>query len=112
MFHLYSLAKRSGLSHHPLGNHFGLTPLLGSYLRKAGVADIQQEAHVVDFSVGAPAHDAMIEDARAAFKLTQPALVRLGIASQPELDTLYEQLLDEVESPDFRALLYFLRIWG
>ena len=105
-------ARRAGLSQHPLGHHLGITPMLGHYLQQAGVAQIQQEAHVIDFSAGAPAHRAMIENFKVAYKQLQPYIVRQGIATQQELDTLYEQLLDELEAPDFRALWYFLRIWG
>ena len=34
--HAYRSARRAGLSHHPLGHHFGVTPLLGHYLQQAG----------------------------------------------------------------------------
>lgn len=110
--HAYRSARRAGLTHHPLGHHFGITPLLGSYLQQAGIAEIQQEAHAIDFSAGMPAHQALVENAKAVHKLVQPYIVRQGVATQPELDTLYAQLLEEIESPDFRALWYFLRIWG
>ncbi len=110
--HVYSSARRVGLSQHALGHHFGVTPLLGHYLQQAGVAQMHQEAHVIDYSAGTPAHRAIVEDLEIAGKLVQPFIVRQGIASQQELDALYEQLLEELESPDFRALWYFLRIWG
>ena len=107
-----SSARRAGLSQHPLGHHMGITPLLGSYLQQAGVTQIQQEAHVIDYSAGAPAHRALVENFKVGLKLLQPYVVRQGLATQQELDALYERLLDEFESPDFRALWYLLRIWG
>ncbi len=108
----YSSLRRTGLSQHPLGHHLGLTPLLGQYLQKAGVAQIQQEAHVIDFSAGAPAHRAIVEDLKVVYKLGQPYIVRQGLVTQQELDELHERLPGELEAPDFRALWYFLRIWG
>ncbi len=112
LLHLFSSARRAGLGQHPLGHHMGITPLLGYYLQQAGVAQIQQEAHAIDFSVGAPGHRAIVEDLKVGHKLVQPYIVHQGIATQQELDELYERLPDELESPDFRALWYFLRIWG
>ncbi len=105
-------ARRAGLSQHPLGHHLGITPMLGSYLQQAGIAQIQQEAHVIDFSAGAPAHRAVVENFKVAYKLIQPYILRQGLATQQEVDELYEQLPDQLEAPAFRGLWYFLRIWG
>ena len=110
--HVYRSARRAGLSHHPLGHHFGITPLLGRYLREAGFAEIQQEAHVLDYSAGMPGHRAVTEVIKAGTRLVQPFIVRQGLATQQELDGLHERSIDEMESPDFRGLWYFLRIWG
>jgi hypothetical protein len=110
--HAYRSARRAGLSHHPLGHHFGITPLLGRYLQQAGFVEIQQEAHVLDYSAGAPSHRDVTEVIKAGNKLVQPFILRQGVATQQELDGLYEQSLDELASPDFRGLWYLLRVWG
>ena len=112
LLHNFRSARRAGLSHHPLGHHMGITPLLGRYLQQAGVTEIRQEAHVLDLSAGAPGHLAIIENLKIAQKLVQAHIVRQGIATQQELDALYEQLLNEFDSPDFRGIWYFLRVWG
>jgi len=67
---------------------------------------------VIDFSAGAPAHRAIVEDLKVVYKLGQPYIVRQGLVTQQELDELHERLPGELEAPDFRALWYFLRIWG
>ncbi len=67
---------------------------------------------MIDFSAGAPAHHTIVEDLKVGYKLLQPYIVRQGAAAQQDLDELYEQLLDELEAPGFRALWYFLRTWG
>jgi len=102
----------TGHSHHPLGNHFGITPMLGCFLSDAGCQNIQQRAYVVDYSAGAPAHQSMHENMRVGQKLVQPLFIKLGLATQEQLDELYDQSQAEMLSEDFRALLYILRIWG
>ncbi len=103
---------RTGHSLHPLGLHFGITPMLGRFLRDAGCQDIQQRAYVVDYSAGAPAHQSMFENMRVGQKLVQPLYIKLGLATQEQLDELYNQSQAEMLSADFRALMYILRIWG
>lgn len=110
--YVYLSARRAGLSQHPIAHHMGITPMLGRYLAQAGATEIRQEAHVVDFSAGAPSHRAVAEDFRIGYKLMQPYILRQNLATQEELDTLYQQLLDALDAPDFRALIYLLRIWG
>src|SRR5260370_36899582 len=39
---VYSSARRTGISQHPLGPHLGITPLLALYLQQADVVQIQQ----------------------------------------------------------------------
>jgi ubiquinone/menaquinone biosynthesis C-methylase UbiE len=41
----------AGHSYSPDGRHLGVTPLLGHFLRQAGCQHIQQQAHVIDYSV-------------------------------------------------------------
>src|SRR2546429_382273 len=62
---VYSSARRTGISQHSLGHHLGITPLLGLYLQQANVVQIQQEAHVIDFSAGAPGYRTIVEDLKA-----------------------------------------------
>ncbi|GHO93932.1 hypothetical protein KSF_039800 [Reticulibacter mediterranei] len=103
---------RTEHSFHPLGNNFGITPMLAHFLREAGCQDIQQRSYVADYSAGAPAHQAMFENMRVGQKLVQPFLIKLGLATQEQLDELYNQSQTEMLSEDFRALLYILRAWG
>lgn len=103
---------RTGHSFHPRGVNFGITPLLGRFLQDAGCQNIQQRAHVVDYSAGSPAHQPMCANMKVGQKLIQPLLVKLGLATQEELDTLYNQSMAEMMSDDFRGLMYILSVWG
>jgi ubiquinone/menaquinone biosynthesis C-methylase UbiE len=92
--------------------HFGITPMLEAFLRQAGCQDIQKKAHVLDFSAGAPAYFSHYENYKVGGKLGQPFLIKAGVATQEELDELYERQLAEMYSDSFRGLFYFLAVWG
>lgn len=96
----------------PGGDHSGVTVMLPSFLREAGFARIQYEARAVLYSFGAPAHLTMVENLTIGLKLIQPFLLRQGVAKQGELDTLYEGVVKDMRTEDFRAMVYYLRIWG
>lgn len=90
----------------------GTTPLLARLLRDAGYQNIQQRAHVMDYSVGTEAHEGIYQNNMVAFKLIQPFLLQAGVTTQEEVDQLYEQMLLEMQSPDFCGLAYLLTVWG
>ena len=102
----------SGHGFSPDGRHLGTTPLLARFLRDAGYQNIKQRAHVMDYSVGEPAHEGIYQNNLVAFKLIQPFLLQAGETTQEELDQLYEQMLVEMRSADFCGLAYFLTAWG
>lgn len=104
--------SRAGKGFAADGNSFGLSPLLSRFLLQAGFGSIKMVPHVLDFSIGTPAHEGYYENFTVANKLLQPFLVKMGIATQEELDRLYEHLLIEMRSDDFYALWYFLSAFG
>lgn len=96
----------------PDGQNWGITPMLGHFLQQAGCLNVRQQAYVLDFSAGTEANISNYENFKVAYKLVQPFLVKTNVASQEELDTLYNQMLAEMMQPDFRALWYYLGVWG
>ena len=102
----------AGQSFSPNGLHVGITPMLGRFLRNAGFQHIQKKAHVIDFSSGEEAHTGFYQDLKLGFKLGQPFMVKRGATTQEELDRLYEQALDEMQSDEFCALWFLLTVWG
>jgi ubiquinone/menaquinone biosynthesis C-methylase UbiE len=96
----------------PEAQHLSLTPMLEVFLREAGCQHIEQKAYAVNFSAGARAHWSTYENYKVALKLAQPYLVRMAVATQEQLDALYEQALAEMLAPDFRAVSYMLNVWG
>jgi ubiquinone/menaquinone biosynthesis C-methylase UbiE len=102
----------SGHGFSPDGRHVGTTPLLARFLRDAGYQNVQQRAHVMDYSAQTEAHEGNYQNIMVGFKLFQPFLLRAGETTQEELDQLYEQMLVDMRSADFCGLAYFLTVWG
>jgi SAM-dependent methyltransferase len=96
----------------PDGQNWGITPMLGLFLQQAGCLQIQQQPYVLDFSAGTEANISNYENFKVAYKLVQPFLIKMQIATQQELDALYDQMLAEMMLPTFRALWYYLGVWG
>jgi len=108
----FEAMQRAGRSFSATGRHVGITPVLARMLREAGFSHIQQKAHIHDFSYGMEAHDGFTFDLKLLFKLLQPFITRMEVATQEQLDTLYEQALNEMQSEEFCALAFYLTVWG
>ncbi|HLI87620.1 MAG TPA: methyltransferase domain-containing protein [Ktedonobacteraceae bacterium] len=96
----------------PESQYLCLTSMLETFLREAGCQDIHEEAYVINFSAGAKANWSFTENHKVAYKLLQPFMIKAGVATQEELDTLYEQMLAEMLADNFRGLGYGLSVWG
>ena len=90
----------------------GVLPMLGSFLLDAGCASVHYKSHVIDYSVGTEAHEGFRRDAAVVFKLFQPFIVRMGVATQEEVDQLYDRMQMEMLREDFRGLMLPLTAWG
>jgi ubiquinone/menaquinone biosynthesis C-methylase UbiE len=104
--------KLQGESFSQSGRFTGVLPMLGRFLLDAGCVNINYKSHVIDYSYGAEAHEGFRHDASIVFKLFQPFIVRMGIATQEEVSRLYEQMQLEMEKDDFRGLMLPLTAWG
>jgi len=93
-------------------HHVGVTPMLGRFLQEVGCQNVQEKAHLLNCSAGMEAHASVCEDIKVGFKLIQPFLVKMQVASQEEVELLYQQTLAEWLSDDFRGLWYFFSAWG
>ncbi len=109
---VYKSAADAGRSFDPEGRHFGITPMLGAFFRQAGCQDIREQAGVLNASYGAKAYEGTYHDFQFLLELIQPFILKMGVATQKELNALYDNVLLEMLSPDYRALWYFLRVWG
>ena len=109
---VYKAAAEAGRSLEPEGRHFGITPMLGAFLKQAGCQDISEQAAVLNASFGEKAYEGNYRNFQFLLQLIQPFLLKMRVATQEELNTLYDNVLLEMLSPDYRAIWYFLRVWG
>src|SRR5712691_12458847 len=100
---LLQAMQKAGMIFSPDGRNVGITAMLSGLLRDAGFTDVQQKAQAIDFSAGAPAHDAFCENIMVGAKLAQPFMIKMGDATQEELDRVYQKCLEEMNGEEFRA---------
>ena len=104
--------QKAGLSFSPTGWQVAITPMLGKFLRDAGYQHIEKTAHIIDASAGAVEYTSQFQNTLVAGKLIQPFLVKMGVTTPQEAESLYEQAIEEMMAPDYCALFYFLSAWG
>ena len=104
--------KLQGESFSQSGRFTGALPMLGRFLLDAGCVNVNYRSHVIDYSYGTEAYEGFRHDAAIVFKLFQPFIVRMGVATQEEVNQLYEQMQLEMMKDDFRGLMLPLTAWG
>ncbi len=104
--------KLQGESFSQSGRFTGVLPMLGRFLLDAGCVNVNYRSHVIDYSYGTEAYEGFRHDAAIVFKLFQPFIVRMGVATQEEVNQLYEQMQLEMMKDDFRGLMLPLTAWG
>jgi ubiquinone/menaquinone biosynthesis C-methylase UbiE len=104
--------KLQGESFSQSGRFTGVLPMLGGFLREIGCVNITHVPYVIDYSAGTEAHEGFRRDAAVVFKLFQPFIVRMGVATREEVDQLYEQMKFEMMKDDFRGLMLPITVWG
>lgn len=104
--------QKAGMIFSPDAHHLGITAVLSGLIRDAGFVDVRQRAEALDYSYGTPLHDPFCENIMVGSKLVQPFLVKMGLATQEQLNPLYEQCLLEMQGEQFRAIWYYLHAWG
>ena len=90
----------------------GVLPMLGRFLLDAGCTSVNYRSHVIDYSFGTEAYEGFRHDATVVFKLFQPFIVRMGVATQEEVKQLYDRMQLEMLEKDFRGLMLPLTAWG
>jgi len=102
--------SRQGFS--PSGQHLGITPMLGFFLRQGGYQNVQRTAHVVDYSTGTQAHDAFYQNFILAYKQLKPFLIQAGVCQSEEFEQLYQQVQADMSAKEFCGVWFYLSTWG
>lgn len=110
--YLMEALARAGRTYASDGRAFGITPLLSRFLRQAGFQGLQRAAYTIDWSFASDAYESSLQNSMIGFPLIRPFLLKMQIASEEDLLQLEEQALQELQSPDFSAIWYYLSVWG
>lgn len=102
----------TGRGFSPDGKTLGVTSQLSLLLQNAGYDKVQEYARTLDFSANTPLHHGFYQDTLAAFQLLKPFFVGLQLITNVDYQQLYQQMLVETISPDFRAACDVLIAWG
>lgn len=94
------------------GYHIGLITMLPFLLHDAGFSLAEQEGGIHDGSAHAEMFELARQDSTLFYKMIQPFLITMSVASQAELDRLYDTLLHDLDDPWFSALTFWLSVWG
>lgn len=109
---LLQALQRVGQSFSPDGRRMATIAAIPSLFRRTGYEYQGSRTHLIEFSVGLPAHDGLCEDCRMLYKVSQPFFVQTGVATQEELDQTYVQMLEELQDPDFYGTRDLHTFWG
>jgi ubiquinone/menaquinone biosynthesis C-methylase UbiE len=90
----------------------GITPLLGSWLRKAGFQPPSNMPSAIEVSAGTQAHPYFVQLALAFSHQIKPFLLRMGVMSEPAFEELIQQMEGELQAPTFCGICFLLRVSG
>ena len=105
----YSL---TGRSFSPTGRLLSITPMLKGLLQEAGCQQVEQVVWNTNFSAGMPAYTEVTEDLARTYRLVQPFLASVGVATSEEIEQAYQQMLADIRSERFTANAFSLTVWG
>ena len=104
--------KRGDFTFSSTGRSTALPPMLPYFMQKAGYQNIQKHASIIDWSAGTEVHYPVAQDLKIAFRLLKPFVVRVGVATEEELEQLYRDIEIELRAEDFCAFWTFFTVWG
>lgn len=104
--------KMAGQSFSPDGRQVGITPMLTRFLRDAGFEQVQKMPHAIDYSADTAPFASTYQNHMVVFKLLQPFMVKMGVATAEELEVFYQRSLTEMVQDDFCAIWFYLTAWG
>lgn len=94
-------------------HYTGLTLHLRKILADLGLHEIEERAHVVNFSAGVPDRDLYVLDNCQAMQSLRPFLLKYGDMSAETYDALVQEAMDDLlHNEQFCAIQYFLTATG
>ena len=106
--HLFAESKVEGGSS---VNPIGVGSESARLLRQYGVKNVQTRASLQEFHAGSPVFQHFIEDTRLTFQTVVPFL-RKWSHFPDDYETIYQQMLKEIQQPNFMASWNLVTAWG
>jgi SAM-dependent methyltransferase len=103
---------KSGYGFSVDGRTLGMTTMLPGLFRTAGYVQVHAQAHAIEFSANQDAWLEMYRNFQVAAATAPPFYVSTGLVTMEEIVDLSQQLLQEMRSPDFRAMWHLVTILG
>lgn len=92
--------------------YLGLLCEIESLFVHAGFEDVALKSYLLNYSSGVPLHEEWLREFRLIAAYLQPSLVRMGLVTQHQSGKLLAQQKQELEKPDFHAVLPLFSVWG
>ena len=94
------------------GRGTSIPAMLRAFLRNSGFQSLEHQVYGLDCSYGTEASQGWLEELLLLFHSVLPFLVKAGVATQQEMDALFEQATRDVQSKNFCSMTYLLSAWG
>jgi hypothetical protein len=78
----------------------------------AGCKNVQTAIYVTNFGHGTADQADMAREYARICHLAQPVLLGMGMATQPEIEQLRQQMLSEMQLEGFRGVGFYRTVWG
>ncbi len=102
----------AGHSFSPDGRSLGIAPMLAPMLRRAGCQNVNHHVHGIDVSYGIPRSEEWIAVLITLNQLNTKFIASSGAASQEEQKVWFLQAMEDLRSPSYCGMLFFLTAWG
>lgn len=102
-------AHQAGLAFAPDGR--GVLSGVPQLLRQHGLQQVQTRVYTLEYRSGTPEGQLFAEDSARVFRTALPFL-RKWTRVPDDYDVIYQQMLDEVQQPDFVATWKMVTAWG
>jgi len=104
--------ERMGKTISPGGYHTGVILLLRPMLELLGCEQIQETAHLFNFSAGMPRREIFVQDVIKGMQTMGQVMVKMKVIGKTELARLQEQTRTDMYAPGFWGILFFVSAWG
>lgn len=94
------------------GRRLATIAVVESHFRQAGYTFEGSMTHLMNYSYGTEFHQGFYQDWKVVYQLTQPFFVKVGVATQEEIEKTYQEMLLEMLSPDFHGTYDLHTFWG